>query len=222
MRRTPPLHVGSGALADSLADKPLLKNADGLPLVPGSAVRGKARHACEQIFRGLAGDWPGCLPPYQFCTDHNRLCPVCRMFGSETWPGEIRFGDLRLEFVPNLAVVEKEKTLARAGRTALRWSVSLNRYRGTAEADLLYNVETHSANPAVAYRGVVRGNLSGETLPQQRAQAALLVAGLRAVRSLGGGRTRGLGWGQFDLTVRLDGEVAAAETLLKEVGGWSA
>ena len=48
-----PLHIGSGARADSLADKPLVKDARGFPIIPGSSLRGKTRHACERIVRSL-------------------------------------------------------------------------------------------------------------------------------------------------------------------------
>jgi CRISPR/Cas system CSM-associated protein Csm3 (group 7 of RAMP superfamily) len=215
-----PLHVGSGALADSLADKPVLKDTHGRPFVPGSAVRGKARHACEQVARGLPNwRWPNCLPPYQFCNELADPCPVCRLFGMETQRGRLRFTDLRLDFAPGVSVRDGRELLNRAGQTEMRWSVGLNRQRGTSEEDLLYNVETHSPNPALVYQGKVYGSLSDDATPP-RGQAALLVAGLRAVRSLGGNHTRGLGWGRFSFTVRLGEETVAAETLAREVGGW--
>lgn len=211
-----PLHVGSGSLADSLADKPLIKDARGLALIPGSALKGKARHAAEQVARALIAQWDwGCDAPYpdRMCqgNDPSRLCPVCRIFGAPAYPAPLRFGNLTLEPVEGLPKLDYKW----CSEPEVRAGVGLNRARRVAQDDVLYTVETHRASPALVFQGFIQGELA------EKRQVALLAAALRAVRTLGGNRSRGLGWCRLTLTVNLDGIEQDIPILLRELAQWS-
>jgi len=47
------LCVGAGGSTGSLADKPIIRAADGHLLIPGSQLKGRLRHECEKLTRGL-------------------------------------------------------------------------------------------------------------------------------------------------------------------------
>lgn len=47
------LHVGTGSVLNPATDAPLLRGADGLPLVPGSSCKGAMRSASERLLRAL-------------------------------------------------------------------------------------------------------------------------------------------------------------------------
>ncbi|GGA44820.1 RAMP superfamily CRISPR-associated protein [Okeania sp. KiyG1] len=62
------LCVGSGGSSGSLADKPIIRNAEGNLLIPGSQIKGRLRHECEKIARGL--NWAICESP-----NPETMCP---------------------------------------------------------------------------------------------------------------------------------------------------
>jgi CRISPR/Cas system CSM-associated protein Csm3 (group 7 of RAMP superfamily) len=47
------LCVGAGGSSGSLADKPIVRNAKGQLLIPASQLKGRLRHECEKLARGL-------------------------------------------------------------------------------------------------------------------------------------------------------------------------
>ena len=47
------LCVGAGGSSGSLSDKPIIRNAEGNLLIPASQLKGRLRHECEKIARGL-------------------------------------------------------------------------------------------------------------------------------------------------------------------------
>jgi CRISPR/Cas system CSM-associated protein Csm3 (group 7 of RAMP superfamily) len=55
------LCVGAGGSSGSLADKPIVRNAEDNLLIPASQVKGRLRHECEKIVRGL--HWSVCESP---------------------------------------------------------------------------------------------------------------------------------------------------------------
>ena len=48
-----PLHIGSGAQQGTLAQRGMLKDANGWPYIPASTLKGRWRHATEQVAKGL-------------------------------------------------------------------------------------------------------------------------------------------------------------------------
>lgn len=47
------LHVGTGTVLSTATDAPILRGADGLPLIPGSSVKGALRSSSERLLRAL-------------------------------------------------------------------------------------------------------------------------------------------------------------------------
>jgi CRISPR-associated Csx10 family RAMP protein len=187
-----PFNVGAGALGGSLADKPLTRDARGLPMVPASTFKGRLRHEVERLAPVFYPNEPPCNSPVPetMCQGDAAPCPVCRLFGSPWRPGKLTFTDLTLAEPGFLKAADPVPG-------TLRYGVGLSRQRRVAEDHLLYTTEVFMPGTPVTLRGTITGELDEQEL-------ALLRAGLDGLYALGGGKTKGLGW--FDLQVRIQDE----------------
>jgi CRISPR/Cas system CSM-associated protein Csm3 (group 7 of RAMP superfamily) len=188
---TPP-SVGASGATSTLADKVVTRDARGRFVIPASQVKGKLRHACEQMLRaqGVAL----CRPPRpdEMCPHIEGVTPpclLCGIFGSPAVRSRLRFHDL----------TAMEKDLP---QETLRAMVSINRRRRTSEAGRLFLIETAPNLKGLTFENAeaVMGYVS------EAAHAHLLLAGLRLLFAWGGGSSRGLGWGSLTAEATLDGE----------------
>jgi len=203
------LCVGAGGSSGSQADKPILKTADGRLVIPASQIKGRLRHECEKLTRALG--WPTCESPaaqtmcpqrtgfdakdqedndyeerfhldhdYRVPGDHRYHCLICQIFGNPALPARVQLGDLICTEPPeNIPDV-------------LRPGVTINRRRRTAEEKKLYFLETSPANAQLTFTGSI---MLEPNLPDFA--KGLLIAGLKHIHALGGGKSTGLGWLQW-------------------------
>lgn len=197
---TTPPSVGAGGTSGTLADKVVTRNALREFVIPASQLKGKLRHACEQLLR--AQGLPLCRPPRaeamcpQVSQDgekeiprHNGQprCLLCHIFGSPAYPSRLRFHDL-------VAVQEElpEETL--------RQMVSLNRRRRTSEEKRLFIIET-----APHFAGLQFNNAQAITgQVEDKKHLHVLLGGLKLLFAWGGGASRGLGWADAQAQAWLD------------------
>lgn len=193
------LCVGAGGSSGSLADKPIVRDAGGNLLIPASQLKGHLRHECEKIARGL--HWSVCESPnpqtmcpqragvpgnferdeYKVTGYEKHHCLICQIFGNPGLPSRVIFDDLICtEDSDNLPEV-------------LRPGVTINRARRTAEDQKLYFLETSLANAQLRFTGAIHSQ-SGSP-PYTR---ALILAGLHHIHALGGSKSTGLGWLQWE------------------------
>ncbi|MBE9138825.1 CRISPR-associated protein Csm3 [Nodosilinea sp. LEGE 07088] len=196
------LCVGAGGSSGSLADKPIIRNAQGQLLIPGSQLKGRLRHECEKLARALS--WPICesptpttMCPQRLGLDESRFvqtgaydigkrdineniqrhCLICQIFGNPSLASRIEVDDLVCQVEPeNLPEV-------------LRPGVTLNRRRRTAEDQKLYYLETSPANVQLPFSGHLY--LEPACLSQTK---PLILAALHHIHALGGSKSAGLGW----------------------------
>lgn len=209
------LCVGAGGSSGSLADKPILKNAENKLVIPASQLKGRLRHECEKLARGL--NWPTCESP-----SAERMCPQ-RAHPSENSSSHSPFEreQYQLKKIPgythhpeqyhclicqifgnpslparlvfsDLVCIEPAENI----QEFLRPGVTINRRRRTAEEKKLYFVETSPANAALRFEGTLT---LGQHWPLAAGDSglfakALIVTGLRHICALGGGKSAGLGW----------------------------
>ncbi|MEG4941183.1 RAMP superfamily CRISPR-associated protein [Microcoleus sp. F4-D5] len=194
------LCVGAGGSSGSLADKPIVRNAEGNLLIPGSQIKGRLRHECEKIARGL--DWEICESPspgkmvirretapdkfkrreYEVSGyDETYHCLISQIFGDPVLPSRVIFDDLICTEEPdNLPEV-------------IRPGVTMNRRRRTAEEKKLYFLETSPANVSLKFEGQIH------LLPNCPSYAQpLMLAGFKHIHALGGSKSAGLGWLNWD------------------------
>lgn len=199
-----PFNIGAGALGGTLADKPLTRDARGLPMVPASAFKGRLRHEVERLAPHLRPhDRSPCRSPVAetMCQGSEDPCPVCRLFGSPWHPARLIFSDLILTEPDFL-------THGDPPLSDLRYGVALSRQRRVAEDQLLYTTEVFLPGVPLTLSGTITGELD-------EADLALLRAGLDSLFAIGGGKSRGLGW--FDLTVEVQSEPSGSSTSLPAV-----
>lgn len=199
------LCVGAGGSAGSLADKPIIRTADGGLLIPGSQLKGRLRHECEKLARGLK--WPVCESPVAetmcpqiglensafqldaydigraFANGHKQHhCLICQIFGNPALPSRLVVDDLICETEPaSLPEV-------------LRPGVTLNRRRRTAEDQKLYFLETSPVNVQLSFTGRIHLDPVQLEPGGPDYAKALVLAALHHIHALGGSKSAGLGW----------------------------
>lgn len=194
-----PLNIGSGAQRGTLADRAMIKDDRGWPYVPASALKGRLRHAVEQIEAGRGHHV--CDTHRKMCR-HDDICAVCRIFGAPWVQGRLRFERLTLSGPQALVDSLQARTSTRRyPSTHHRYGVAISRRRGVAEENLLYTTELFEPGTPLEFSGTLRGLDSLE--PRD---VALVVAGLRSLPALGRGKSGGLGWMTTQVVVKEDGE----------------
>ena len=188
------LCVGAGGSSGSLADKPILRNAQGQLLIPASQLKGRLRHECEKLARCLG--WQIFSAPtakllcpqeteilsqfrtaYQVSGYRGYHCLVSQIFGNPILPSRIIVDDLICDF----ASVDLPELL--------RPGVTINRRRRTADEKKLYLLETSPANAQLSFKGEIH------LLPDCPNYAKpLIIAALHHIHALGGSKSAGLGW----------------------------
>jgi len=195
------LCVGAGGSSGSLADKPIIRGANGQLLIPGSQLKGRLRHECEKLARGLG--WPICESPVAetMCPQiglstsafqredygqenlhfadgqQQHHCLICQIFGNPALPSRLAVDDLICQ--------EKAETLPEV----LRPGVTMNRRRRTAEDQKLYVLETSPVNVQLPFSGHI--HLEPDCPSHAK---ALILAALHHIHALGGSKSAGLGW----------------------------
>ena len=188
------LCVGAGGSSGSLADKPIVRNAKGQLLIPASQVKGRLRHECEKLARGLGWqifESPGAetLCPadeqvepkfrevYGVSGYRGYHCLVSQIFGNPILPSRIIVDDL---------ICQQE---AEDWPEVLRPGVTINRARRTAEENKLYFLETSPANAQLEFEGAIHFQSNCPAYAR-----VLILAGLHHIHALGGSKSAGLGW----------------------------
>ena len=185
-----PLNIGSGAQQGTLADRSMLKDAEGKPYVPATAFKGRLRHAVEQVAETLNLKPTTCITHQSLCG----RCLICHLFGAPQQAGHLRFTTLKLTAPPELSEKTTQMPKVSIPRTTHRTGVSLNRRRGVAEDDHLFSTEIFLPGMPLEFSGHMAGDIS-------EAEAGLLVAGLQLLPALGRGKTGGLGWIETHVTI---------------------
>lgn len=205
--------VGSTADVQGIGvDKATARDADGKLIIPGSTLKGRIRWECERIARALG--WEVCDAPQSdnMCpyfwhprgVSNDKYCLVCETFGASGRQSALRFGDATLaddERLHNTPVWQRGKSVneRRPFDARIRPGVSISRARRAAFSERLFFTETSAPNARFRFRAFIEGE------PPSEKHRALLLAGVRSLSLVGGGRSRGLGWVRVGKCM-LDGE----------------
>ena len=198
-----PLSVGAGGSAGTIADKAIVRDGWGRPLIPGSQVKGRVRHAAEAISSAL-----GLALPQGFDDDTSPENVIRTIFGSPHQRSPLRFLDL-IAFTVEPQEIAEPTTFDWQQIGTLRPSVSLNRQRGTAEDARLLFQEVAPAQ--LQFGSYPYAAISGE-LPTIE-HVALLWAAICTTTRWGGAKSRGLGWAQVQAIIEADGIVIERDAL---------
>jgi len=214
------LRIGGGdRTVSTITQAPILRDALGRPLIPGSSLKGVLRSGLEALLRGLGRETPRACDPFAAsCTADleeaakkrrtapdlddvlRQVCDVCALFGSPLLAGRLFIRDLEID-----------ETKARP--TEIRDGVGIDRDLRVARTHpaVKYDFEVVPAGSEFSFEMVVEN--------PSDAQLGLLFLALgmleRGEIGLGGLTSRGLG------RVRLEGlacERTDADLLFEGVG----
>lgn len=208
------LCVGAGGSSGSLADKPIVRNAQRQLIIPGSQLKGRLRHECEKLARSLGWQIFSAPSAISLCPTEGQVetrfkndyqiegyrgyhCFVSQIFGDPILPSRVIVDDLICSFaVKDLPEV-------------LRPGVTINRRRRTAEEKKLYLLETSPVNTQLSFEGEIH------LLPNHPNYAkVLIVAALHHIHALGGSKSAGLGWLHWEELPQISSDDAVWLSLL--------
>lgn len=195
-----PIHIGASA-KESLnpieLDSPVLKDAAGNPVIPGSSIKGVVRSQFERVMRSLfPGQSGSCgvfggenclkqedkkrLEPDQL---YEKSCQTCRLFGGIAVAGKLRFKDASY-ISQNGKVCQYEK----------RDGVGIDRDTGAAAGSAKFDYEIVPRGSRFRFT-LIAENLDSEQKKQLEFVIALLEGTLIPddYLAFGGKTTRGLG-----------------------------
>lgn len=194
--------VGAGGSSGTLADKSIVRDGWKRPIIPGSQVKGKARHAAEALVKSLEF----AHVQQDFDDDESEQNVIRTIFGSPRCRSPLQFADL-VGVVGEVERLDALKDQAEQHQSQIRPSVAINRRRGVADdARLLFQETTVDGIRFYAARAIT-GHLPSV------GHAALLWAALRLLPRWGGASSRGMGWADVAITVSYAGAELSEEQL---------
>lgn len=210
-------HISSGTGIVGLADRAVLRAANKELMIPGSTIKGRTRHHCEQLARSFRIKLcRGKAEHSEMCKSNQSPCLICRLFGSEWMPGSLRFSDAHLS--PSLRNIvrqqgdEREFDYQVVSRTRTR----INRVLRRVEEGALFTFE--EGVEGLSFESSIIGSVlcSDTEVAGLPLEVVALVASLGLVERLGGKKTVGLGECAVTLS-SLKVEKAATTAVLQEV-----
>lgn len=186
------LHQGSGYGIAGIVDRALMRDGEGIPVIPGSALKGKFREAAVRILNTKKVDC--CARPKREICKGDPFCQLCRIFGSPMRRGDALFGDAR-PTTPELAVIQanQDKESWLPGGTQVRATTAMDRRYRTVRPQHLFSTEVLS--PLIRFEAAISGALAQE-------DTTFLEQCSRLITFFGGGSSRGLGHGRIQWRVR--------------------
>ncbi len=188
---TSPASVFSGLAVAGLVDRMVVRNHDGLPIVPGSSVKGRWRFFAERLARAKPDNMPLSKAFHNgdaHCKQPENACTICRIFGNPALPGLIWVGDAVLdeetaEHFRNL--LGRNTNPVVHPDAEIRPGVALSRRRRAALAGHLFFDE---AVPAATFTGEIMLHAELSETEEQ-----FLKASARLVDRIGGRKAVGRG-----------------------------
>ncbi len=179
-------HQGSGFGLAGILDRALLRDAAGVPFIPGSAVKGRFREAVLRILD--SEDRYACLAPGREVCKSEAGCMMCRLFGSVMRRGRANFHDAYPSGPEGAVLRANLRHPSQSwlpGGTEVRTTTAIDRQRRTVLPQHLFSTETVS--PIIRFEFEISGQLEDE-------EAELLDQGARLLTFFGGSSSRGLGF----------------------------
>jgi len=207
------LHIGAGKSADFVgSDLPVIRDAAGQPLIPGSSLRGVLRAGAASLLEALgipaASEKPLPRSPGERPTLEEawgRWSWIDRLFGRIGGKDDLSFAS-RLQISDLHCLTPAEEPVA----IELRDGVGIDREIRTASGGVKYDLEVVPAGTAFA--GRVRLKNADDAEIGLFAQALWMLD--EGLLTLGGKSARGLGWMQVEVTA--PAERTAAEILARK------
>ena len=218
--------IGSGFPSGQI-DRTVLKDLNGLPYIPASTLKGRARDMAEGLAKTL-GHYDVCNGPHPdfMCPAHGRQddpCLICRTFGTTGFSSVSGQTGLIWRDAQACDELEKEIKIERQEEANdlfyARTQVQISRPRGTALAKHLFTVQNTIEN--LRFKGRVRGwqQRTPKTGEKFSEELILLCASLKLLNFVGGSRSRGVGQCvvKLDTNIFIDDKSVPVTDVLQEI-----
>lgn len=162
----------TGDIVSIKVDKSLSKDSSGNVLIPATLIKGTLRHNIEMLLRALGENVCLAPSPEEMCNK----CIICKSFGSPSNKAKLFFSDGKIP-------LDKAFLQTQTGTT-------IHRRTKTVKEEALFSTEVSF------YEDEFDIEISGffETEDEAMRIAGLVLMGSRANFSIGGNKSRGLGW----------------------------
>ncbi|MGB9738733.1 RAMP superfamily CRISPR-associated protein [Chloroflexus sp.] len=194
--------IGAGGSVMTIADKSIIRDGWGRPIIPGSQLKGRLRWSVEQVLRGLEQDIPS---PFDGPDREEINTLVKQIFGTPKLRSPLFFADLP-GVIGDPAQMDALRTECIQHQSLIRPSVTINRARRTAADKLLMFQET--AQETFHSPRAITGQITDVS------HAALLWMASHLSTRWGGTKSRGLGWATVEARVFLDQQEHPATQLV--------
>lgn len=189
-----PVGIFTGLGIAGLVDRTVVRDASGLPTIPGSSVKGRLRFFAERLLgSGAVGEglWVHASDK-PHCKSRPEACTLCRLFGNASLPALLRVGQASLiePWSSLLLSLRKAANPVMHPDVEIRPGIALSRQRRTALPDHLFQDETVPAG--IELQGELW--LRGEVTPDEECfliGAGALVDALGARKAAGRGALDG-------------------------------
>lgn len=195
--------IGAGGTMMTIADKSIVRDGWGRPIIPGSQLKGRLRWAVEQVLRGLGQDIPS---PFDEPPRGEKNTLVKQIFGTPQSRSPLFFADLP-GVIGDPSQMEELRAEPAQHQSQIRPSVTIDRARRTAAENLLLFQETALETTRFHSPRAITGQIAHQS------HAALLWMASYLSTRWGGAKSRGLGWATVDAKVFLDNQEYSAEQL---------
>lgn len=198
-----PIHIGTAneGLDPTQVDDPVIKDASGKPIIPGSSLKGVIRSTFETVMRGIGEEvcdvfeqkkdvcitdeflkeiaGRGMSPEVQAKLIYEKSCCVCRLFGGRGFASKLQFKDCT--FIGDKCIYE------------YRDGVGIDRETGAAKQGVKYDYEIVPKGSKFRFY-MTADNLDSSTDSNQKKYLDYLIRLLESGELCIGGKTsRGLG-----------------------------
>lgn len=215
-----PLAIWSGFRRGQI-QRTVMRGGQGLPFIPASTLKGRARDAAERLAKTLGHEICSAPDPNRMC-GNGASCLLCRTFGSPGVSSLSEHTGLIWRDAKLLDERGEPERIARQEAGALyyaRTQVQLSRLRGTALERHLFTSETTIEN--LRFGGRIRGWLPSTTQTAGRfsEELILLCSALRLLTFVGGAKSRGSGLCSIALpaNLELNDKPTALADILEEI-----
>jgi len=190
------------------------RDAEGFVYIPASSIKGRVRHASEQLAQRVGLDVCQAPQPGGMCSAHKKACLICRVFGAPGRASHLRWHDAHLhdDYRQTFETDLDAQVYART-------QVQLSRSLGTAVPNRLFTSEF--AIEDLRFESSIAGYLEITPIDGDDSKGGyellLLLAGLRLVNTIGGGASRGAGRCTITLPdeVKVNGNIVVWQEVLE-------
>jgi CRISPR-associated protein Csx10 len=183
-------NIGSGAGRQGSLDSAVERDADELPYVPATTLRGIWRDAAEQVAFGLDGGKGRWCRLVDHLFGSQPAIDERGAFGDPPIPGRLEVTDLRFPAALRAKFRGEDRTALRASLTLAKPGVAIDIRSGRARTDFLRFEEV--ARQGAVLTGKASIALSGDMVTDE-ALLCLALGATRLVERMGGDRRRGCG-----------------------------